>query len=195
MCLHNSKDTSVQGSALSSSESTPHPHTDVRVMGTFPYHTLYLHIHLRMCGSECWFMHYTCNLSVLLIAAFPLIPTILYKKLVSSPTLFIPALPNSSSTPHPILIPHSTLPPLPSLPLHSDPSLSSLLLKVFRPVLLDLHKAMQSKTVASSDYERPIQVLAELLEIRAVSEKGGTSWPICELVCSHHIPKDCWNVH
>lgn len=46
---------------------------------------------------------------------------------------------------------------------------------------------MQSKTIASSDYERPIQVLAELLEIRAVSEKGGASWPVCELVRSHHI--------
>ena len=41
---------------------------------------------------------------------------------------------------------------------------------------------MQSKTVAASSYDRPIQVLAELLEMRTVSEKGSSPWPICELV-------------
>ena len=46
---------------------------------------------------------------------------------------------------------------------------------------------MQSKTVAYSNYERPIQALAELLEIRGVTEKGSTSsWPVCELVRPHN---------
>ena len=112
-------------------------------------------------------------------------------------------LPICSSSLIPFSLLHSSLPSslppsvYPSLPTPLPPSFSSslplpfslpsLLQKVFQPVLLDLQESMQTKTIATSGYEQPIQVLAELLEIRTVPERGGSPWPMCELVCEYCI--------
>ena len=60
---------------------------------------------------------------------------------------------------------------------------------MFLPVLKDVYKAMQSKSVVSSDFNTPIAALSELLEIKIATphSQGGSVWPFCQLVSEVYI--------